>query len=351
MKKIQLYLGVLTAFAVSACGGGGGSSDGLSGEITIDGSSTVYPITEAVAEEFRAVGPDVRVTVGVSGTGGGFKKFGRGETDISNASRPITESEIALCRENGVDFIELPVAYDGLAVVVNPANDFVDYLTVSELKKLWEPAAQGTVTTWSQVREGWPDEPVNLYGAGVASGTYDYFTEAIVGEAKSSRGDYTASEDDNVLVQGVASDNNGLGYFGLAYYEENADKLKLVPIDDGNDENGAGPVAPSLETVSNGTYQPLARPEFIYINAASAGREEMKAFVDFYLESAPQLVAEVDYVPLEAEAYQLAMEKFAQGVTGSVFAQGTSIVGVSMVDLLKKGAATDTTADTASTQN
>lgn len=335
MKKIQLLFYASAALTLSACGGNR-SSDSLTGEISIDGSSTVYPITEAVAEEFRTVGPDVRVTVGVSGTGGGFKKFGRGETDISNASRPISESEIALCRENGVKFIELPVAYDGLAVVVNPANDFVDYLTVEELKKIWEPAAQGTITRWSQVREGWPDEPINLYGAGVASGTYDYFTEAITGEAKASRGDYTASEDDNVLVQGVANDNNALGYFGLAYYEENADKLKLVPIEDGNDANGAGPVAPSLETVSNGTYQPLARPEFIYINAASAVRDEMKAFVNFYLENASQLVREVGYVPLEAEAYELAAQKFAHGVTGTVFGEGASIVGVSMVELLRK---------------
>lgn len=342
MKQIQLLSFIFLAVDLSACGGNRSSGE-LSGEITIDGSSTVYPITEAVAEEFRNIGPAVRVTVGVSGTGGGFKKFGRGEIDISNASRPITQSEIAFCKENGIEFIELPVAYDGLAVVVNKENNFVDYFTVDELKKIWEPEAQGTINRWSQVREGWPDEPINLYGAGVSSGTYDYFTEAIVGKAKSSRGDYTASEDDNVLVQGVSKDRNGLGYFGLAYYEENADKLKLVPIDDGNDQNGAGPIAPSLETVSNGTYQPLARPEFIYINAESAKREEMIAFVNFYLESAPQLVEEVDYVPLESRAYELAAQKFAQGVTGSVFAEGTSIVGVSMVELLEN-AVTDSTA-------
>ncbi|HYH55034.1 MAG TPA: PstS family phosphate ABC transporter substrate-binding protein, partial [Anseongella sp.] len=329
---------------------GGGS---LTGKISIDGSSTVYPITEAVAEEFRAVERDVRVTVGVSGTGGGFKKFGRGETDISNASRPISSEEIALCKANGIEFIELPVAYDGLAVVINPANDFVDYLTVEELKKIWEPAAQGTITRWSQVREGWPDEPLNLYGAGVASGTYDYFTEAIVGKAKSSRGDYTASEDDNVLVQGIANDKNALGYFGLAYYLENSAKLKLVPIDDGNEGNGAGPIAPSMETVSKGTYQPLARPEFIYINAESAKREEMKAFVKFYLENAQELVEAVDYVPLEARAYELALQKFERGETGSVFGEGASIVGVSMVELLNKEGGADTVSakrDTVSVQ-
>lgn len=352
MKKLHLLFYVFLALAMAACGGNR-SSDGLTGEISIDGSSTVYPITEAVAEEFRAVGPDVRVTVGVSGTGGGFKKFGRGETDISNASRPISASEIALCKENGIEFIELPVAYDGLAVVVNPANDFVDYLTVEELKKIWEPAAQGTINSWSQVREGWPDEPLNLYGAGVASGTYDYFTEAIVGKAKSSRGDYTASEDDNVLVQGVANDKNGLGYFGLAYFEENSTKLKLVPIEDGNDANGEGPIAPSMETVSNGTYQPLARPEFIYINAESAKRKEMQAFVEFYLKNAPQLVEEVDYVPLEAQVYELALQKFKNGVTGTLFGQGTSIVGVSMTDLLKQQVSPDTVAgsDTVSGAN
>lgn len=355
MKKTHiLSVAAVLALAPAGCGPQRSSGNGehLTGEISIDGSSTVYPITEAVAEEFRAIEPEVRVTVGVSGTGGGFKKFGRGETDISNASRPISAEEIALCKENGISFIELPVAYDGLAVVVNPENDFVDYLTVEELKKMWEPAAQGTVTRWSQVRSGWPDEPLNLYGAGVASGTYDYFTEAVVGEAKASRGDYTASEDDNVLVQGVASDRNALGYFGLAYYEENSDKLKLVPVDDGEEGNGAGPVAPSQETVSNGTYQPLSRPEFIYINAGSAKRDEVQAFVKFYLENAPALVKEVDYVPLEQRAYELAAEKFARGTTGTVFGSGTSVVGLSMTELLNAEGSGDTTSvqDTVSAQ-
>ena len=279
----------------------------------------------------------VRVTVGESGTGGGFKKFSRGEIDINDASRPIKPEEIELCKQSGIEFIELPVAYDGLAVVVNKANTFVDYLTVSELKKLWEPAAQGKIKTWNQVRASFPNQPINLYGAGTASGTYDYFTEAVVGKAKSSRGDYNASEDDNVLVKGVSSDKNALGYFGLAYYENNADQLKLVPINDGNESNGAGAIIPTPETVSNGTYAPLSRPEFIYINAKSAGRPEVKAFITFYLENAQALAKEVGSVPLKPEVYQLIQERFDKKITGSLFANGTSTIGVDMSDILKKG--------------
>ena len=231
MKKI--ILSIIVAASLAACGGNNNKATGnLTGEIKIDGSSTVYPLSEAVSEEYRGDQSGVRVTVGESGTGGGFKKFSRGEIDINDASRPITAGEIESCKEAGVEFIELPVAYDGLAVVVNLENDFVDYLTIAELKKLWEPAAQGKIKTWNQIRPSFPNQPINLYGAGTASGTYDYFTEAVVGKSKSSRGDYNASEDDNVLVKGVSSDRNALGYFGLAYYENNADKLKLVPIDD-----------------------------------------------------------------------------------------------------------------------
>lgn len=335
MKRTLILL-TATAF-LAACGTkstteNAGSS--LAGEIKIDGSSTVYPITEAVAEEFRAVEAGVKVTVGVSGTGGGFKKFGRGETDISDASRPIKAEELTLCAENKVDFIELPVAYDGLAIAVNKANSFVDYITIAELKKIWEPEAQGKIKTWNQVRSTWPNEPINLYGAGVSSGTYDYFTEAVNGKAKASRGDYTASEDDNVLVQGVSSDKGALGYFGLGYYEENKDKLKLVPVDDENDANGKGAVAPTAETVTNGTYQPLARPEFIYINAKAADRPEVKAFVEFYLSNAAKLATEVGSVALPQEAYPLAAEKFKKKTTGTLFAE-KSAVGVNMVDLLK----------------
>lgn len=323
--------------ALASCGGNQDkkAATGLTGEIRIDGSSTVFPLTEAVSEEFRAVEPDVRVTVGESGTGGGFKKFSRSETDINDASRPITSEEIEFCKQAGVEFIELPVAYDGLAVVVSKENTFVDYLTVEELKKIWEPAAQGKIKTWNQVRSSFPNEPINLYGAGTASGTYDYFTEAIVGKAKSSRGDYNASEDDNVLVKGVSSDKNGLAYFGLAYYENNADKLKLVPIDDKNEANGKGGIIPSQETVSNGTYQPLSRPEFIYVNAKSAERPELKAFVRFYLENAGKLAKEVGYVPLPDEVYQLALKRVEAKITGTVFGKGKNTVGVNMADLLK----------------
>lgn len=301
------------------------------GRISIDGSSSVYPITEAVAEEFRKLHGDIRVTVGVSGTGGGFKKFSRGETDISNASRPIKKSEIEACKANGIDFIEMPVAYDGLAIVVSPANDFVDHLTVEELKKMWEPAAQDKIHSWKQIRSTFPDEPLRLYGAGTSSGTYDYFTEAIVGEAKSSRGDYTASEDDNVLVQGVSSDKGALGFFGLAYYEENKSKLKLVGID-----AGKGVVYPNDSTVRTGVYAPLSRPEFIYVNAQSATSPVIKEFIKFYIEQAAPLVKEVGYVPLPAEVYQLSYNRFLNNQWGSLFVN-TSTVGANLVKLLKEG--------------
>ncbi|MBN1952286.1 MAG: PstS family phosphate ABC transporter substrate-binding protein [Bacteroidales bacterium] len=273
--------------------------------IKIDGSSTVFPITEAVAEEFRSEMSNVRVTIGISGTGGGFKKFGRGETDISDASRPIKQKEIDICKENSISYVDLTVAFDGLAVIVNPENTWVDYFTVEELKKIWEPAAEGKIVKWNQIRPEWPDQELQLFGPGVASGTFDYFTEAVVGESGSSRGDFTASEDDNVLVQGVATSKYGLGFFGLAYYEENANKLKLVAVD-----GGEGPVKPSIETVSNGTYSPLSRPLFIYLNSKAAKREEVKKFVSFYLKNAPKLSKEVGYVPLPAEEYAVQTKKF-----------------------------------------
>lgn len=322
-----------------ACGGGEqhiSTIGDLSGTVQADGSSTVFPITEAVAEEFQAANRDVRVTVGISGTGGGFKKFCQGEIDVANASRPIKQSEVEQCRTNGVDYIELPVAYDGIAVVVNPANDWVDQLTVEELKKIWEPASQGKVTRWSQVRAGWPDREIRLFGAGVDSGTYDYFTEAVVGEQHASRGDYTSSEDDNVIVQGVATDELALGFFGYAYYEENQDKLRVVPINDGDDSNGAGAVAPTPESVMSGTYQPLARPVLIYIASKSLERPEVKAFVDFYISNAPALVSEVGYIPLPERAYQLAAQRVSDRVTGSMFSEGTSSVGVTIEDLLSR---------------
>lgn len=310
----------------------------LTGSILIDGSSTVYPISEAMAEEFQKKHPGVRITVGISGTGGGFKKFCNREIDIADASRPIKSSEMEQCQKNGVEYIELPIAYDGLAVVVNPQNDWVDYMTVEELKKIWEPDAQGKITHWNHVRPNWPNKPINLYGPGVDSGTYDYFTEAIVGKSGSSRGDFLASEDDNVLVHGVATDPLALGYFGLAYYEENKDKLKIVPIDDGNPDNGAGPITPTMETVSKGTYQPLSRPLFIYISKAAADRPEVKAFVRFYLDyqNAGTLIKEVGYIPLPAEVYKLALERFEKGKTGSIFGGKGAQPGITLEELLKR---------------
>jgi len=275
--------------------------------IRIDGSSTVYPITEAVAEEFqKAKRGEVKVTVGISGTGGGFKKFCRGETDISNASRPILKKEIDTCKAQGVEYIELPVAYDGLAVIVNPKNTWVTTLTAADLKKIWEPAAQGKVMTWKDVRPEWPDAKLKLFGPGSDSGTFDYFTEAINGKSKASRGDFTASEDDNVLVQGISGDKNSLGYFGLAYYEENKGKLKIVPIVNPATNKA---IIPSLQTVMDGTYSPLSRPLLIYINKKSLEKPEVKEFVNYYLKNADKLTKQVKYVPLPANAYKLATER------------------------------------------
>ena len=300
--------------------------------IKIDGSSTVYPITEAVAEEYQ-IATKVKVTVGISGTGGGFKKFCRGETDVQNASRPILKKEMDACKEAGIQYIELPVAYDGLTVVVNKNNDFVKSLTVEELKKMWEPSAQGKVKTWKQVNPAYPDTPLKLFGAGSDSGTFDYFTEAVVGKAKSSRGDYTASEDDNVLVQGVQSDKGGLGYFGFAYFEENQDKLRAVPI---VAKKGAAAVMPTFESVKNGTYQPLSRPMFIYVNATSAAfKPEVKAFINFYLDNAPTLVKEVKYIPLPANEYAAVTKHWKALKPGTGF-DGTPEVGVKIEELLAR---------------
>ncbi|MET0388455.1 MAG: PstS family phosphate ABC transporter substrate-binding protein [Polyangiales bacterium] len=303
--------------------------------IRIDGSSTVYPITEAAAEEFQKQHP-AKVTIGVSGTGGGFTKLCAGEIAIAGASRPIKAVEQQACAATKVELIELPVAYDGLAVVVHPKNTWATSLSVDELKKIWEPAAQQKITRWSQVRAGWPDRPLHLFGPGVDSGTYDYFTKAIVGEEHQSRGDYTSSEDDNVLVQGVSRDEGGLGFFGLAYYEENADKLKLIPIDDGVATNGQGPIVASTMTVEDGTYQPLSRPIFLYVAKAAHARPEVRAFIDFYLDHGPSLVKEAHYIALPARAYQLAHKRFDSGSTGSLFAGKGSEVGVTVEALLAR---------------
>ena len=331
--------GVLASFLITllaACGDGDtpqGEPDGAK-RVKVDGSSTVFPITEAVAEEFqKKYRGQYQVTVGISGTGGGFKKFCRGETHISDASRPITAGERENCAAEGIDYIELPVALDALSVVVNPKNDWVSCMSVDELRTAWAPEAQNTITNWSQVRDSFPDRPLALYGAGTDSGTYDYFTKAVVGEEHSSRGDFTASEDDNVLVQGVSSDINALGFFGLAYYEENHDKLKAVAIRNPQDEC----VKPSLETAANGTYVPLTRPLFVYVNAAALDSSKaVREFINFYLDKqlAPTLVSEVGYVPLPPRAYDLAQRNVEERHTGTAFADG-SRVGVSIEDLLR----------------
>ena len=327
---------ILAGVVIAGCSGGSDSAAGRGGVVRIDGSSTVFPISEAVAEEFQKESPGARVTVRISGTGGGFQKFCRGESDISNASRPIKPTEIEACAQAGIVFSEVPVAYDGLVVVVNPKNTWVDHLTVAELKKIWAPESQGRITRWSQVRAGWPDRELHLFGAGVDSGTYDYFTEAINGKEGASRGDFTSSEDDNVLVQGVATDELAIGFFGIAYYDQNRSRLKAIPVDDGRDDNGKGPIAPSIATVKDGTYQPLSRPLFIYIAHKSAERPEVKAYMDYYLTRGGPLVQEVGYVPLTAEGYQLAKAHFDTRVPGTVFGSGGSQVGVTVEQLLAR---------------
>jgi phosphate transport system substrate-binding protein len=321
-----------------ACGGGstGGGDTSESTLVTLDGSSTVFPISEAVAEEFQKANPGTRVTVGISGTGGGFQKFCRGETDISDASRPISKTETEACAKAGIEFVELPIAYDGIAIVVNPKASWITDITSAELKTLWGPEAQGKVTRWNQVRASWPDREIHLFGAGVDSGTYDYFTEAVNGKAKASRGDFTSSEDDNVLVQGISNDELALGFLPYAYYEENRERLKLAPVNDGKEDNGPGAVVPSPETIRTGTYQPLSRPVFIYVSAKAASRPLVQKFVDYYLAHAEALVREVNYVGLGADAYTLVADRFSRRVTGSVFAGGENTVGLTVDQLLSK---------------
>jgi phosphate transport system substrate-binding protein len=300
---------MLAALTVSlaACGDAGAREGALTGSIELDGSSTVYPISEAVAEEYAiARGTGVRVTIGFSGTGGGFKRFCTGETEISNASRHIKDAERELCEQNGIDFVELPVAIDGLAVVVNPQNTVVECLTVEELRRIWEPGSR--ISSWSQVRDGLPADPIKLYGPGTNSGTFDYFTEAVMGESGASRGDYTASEDDNVLVQGVIGDRNALGYFGYAYYIENEGRMKVLGVDDGR-----GCVTPTEAAVRGGEYTPLSRPLFIYVTRQALDRPEVADFVRFYMESAPELVPQVGYVPLQDAEYRSNLSQVGQG--------------------------------------
>ena len=282
-----------------------GNTEKMSGEVAIDGSSTVYPITAAVGEEFQQLNPDVKITVGFSGTGGGFEKFLQKEIDINDASRAIKSEEIAKAEENKIEYKEIKIAYDGLSVVVSHDNDFVDNLTVDELKRIWEPNSK--VKTWKDVRPEWPAEEIKLFGPGSDSGTFEYFTEEVVGEKGAIRTDYTASEDDNVLVNGVAGEKNGMGFFGYAYYVENKDKLKVVPID-----NGSGPVEPNEETVKSGAYAPLSRPLFIYVRTESLKKAEVKAFLEFYLKEGTKVIPSVGYVPINEDEYKAGLDIIAK---------------------------------------
>lgn len=327
LVQLAMAAGLLVAFGLESHP----AQAEQSAMIKVDGSSTVYPITEAVAEEFQnANRGNIRVTVGIAGTGGGFKKFCRGEIDIADASRPILKEEMALCQKNRITYYELPIAFDALTVAVSPMNSWVTSITIEELKKIWEPAAQGKITKWNQIRSDWPDAPLVLFGAGSDSGTFDYFTDAIVGKAKSSRGDYTASEDDNMLVQGIERNTNALGYIPFAYYAAQMKKLKPVAI-----AGRSEPVLPSAETVLKGSYQPLSRPLFIYVSEGSAKRTEVKQFVEYYLTEGPKLIAEVRYIRLLDQAYEMAHERFKKGVVGTGFG-GAPEVGLSVEEIMKR---------------
>ncbi len=304
------------------------------GRVVVDGSSTVFPITEAVAEEFQKAHKGSAITVGVSGTGGGFKKFLAGEVDVVNASRPIKASELEFAQMSDISFVELPVAYDALSVVVNKKNTWVDHLTVAELRKIWSPESQGKVTKWSDVRAGWPDKPLRLFGPGTDSGTFDYFTEVINGKEDASRGDYTSSEDDNVIVKGVEGDEGALGYFGVAFYEANKSRLKVVPVDDEKAENGAGPQLPTADNVIKAVYSPLSRPLFIYARASSLARPEVAQFASFYLANAKTLSSEVGYIPLPDALYSQVQGRLDRKVAGSLFDGKAAMVGTTLDQLL-----------------
>lgn len=309
IKNIFAVLSI--SFLLISCGSGDQNGDQLSGRVRIDGSSTVFPLSEAVAEEFRSAQPAIRVTVGSSGTGAGFKKFARGETDITDASRSIKPEEQESLESSNINYKELTVALDGIAIVVHPENDWVQNITVEELRKIWESDSQ--VQQWSDIRDGWPEQDIHLFGPNTAHGTYDFFTEAIMGESGNSRTDYNAVSDYNVAVQGISTDEYALGYFGLAYYEENSDQLKLLGVD-----NGSGtPIQPSLETVKDGTYAPLSRSLFIYVSESAANQEAVRTFINFYLDNAGQLAKEIGYVPLPDEEYTQQKEDFASFSTGS----------------------------------
>jgi phosphate transport system substrate-binding protein len=357
-KHAGWWLAAIAACLISGCGGqeanqksgastaatastptGGGTDakpesqedlKSLKGTIKVDGSSTVYLVTEKVAAVFQKASR-VKVTVGISGTGGGFKKFVRGEIDIADASRPILKAEMDDARKANIEYIELPVCFDALTVAVNPANT-LESITVAELKKMWEPEASQKVTRWNHVNAAWPDAELTLYGAGTDSGTFDYFTEAICGKAKSSRGDYGANENDNVIVQGISGNKHALGYIPFAYYVTNKSKLKALAVDW---EKGAGPVLPSLENVLAGKYNPLSRPLFIYVNRKAADRPEVKAFVEFYLKQANELAAKVKYLPLPEKAYTMGLDRFAKLQTGSGFG-GEAEIGLPVEEILSR---------------
>lgn len=332
MNMVGKRFALLTAIAATAAAAIGLTAPAVKSQsgniIRIDGSSTVYPITEAVAEEFQKANRNTRVTVGISGTGGGFKKFCAGETEISNASRPISSREIAACKRSGVNYVELPVAYDALTVVINENNNWAKNLTTAQLKRMWEPGAQGKIKNWNQVDPKFPNTPLRLYGPGADSGTFDYFTEAVNGKSKASRTDYTASEDDNVLVQGVSRDRGALGYFGFAYYEANKSRLNAAAI------NG---VMPSIEAVKNGTYRPLSRPLFIYVSSKAMDRQDVQQFVQFYMRNGARLSARVKYVPLPARAYVTALGHFRTRRMGTIFG-GKEAIGLTIEELLRREA-------------
>ena len=331
IKKRYFALAIAAATTLVSCSGNVSSTQNPA--IDIDGSSTVYPITEAIVDSYKAQKEQADINLDVSGTGGGFDKFCQGETDITNASRPISASEMDTCRESGVAYIELPIAFDALTVVVNKDNDWIDSITTEELETIWSPEATNTISRWNQVNPEYPDRPINLYAPDPDSGTFDYFTEAIVGESGASRSDYLDSEDDNTLVQGVQQDPNAMGYFGLSYYETQKDEIKALAIDSGD-----GAVLPSRETVESGQYQPLSRPLFIYINSSAAQKNpQLQALVKYYLEQAPDTVQQVGYVPLPEEGYELTKIHFDRGKVGTVF-EGKSVFNLTIEELLTKQA-------------
>lgn len=331
LKHLALAAGVAAAALLGACGQSNNAPTSAAGgeTVRVDGSSTVFPLSEAAAEQFSAeTRGRVRVTVGESGTGGGFRKFCRGETEVQGASRPILAEEIEACAAAGITFVEIPIAFDGLTVVVHPSNPLTS-VTMAELRRVWEPSAERTITTWRQVNPAWPEGPLQLFGAGTASGTFDFFTEAVVGTAKSSRTDYTPTEDDNVTVQGVATNTGAMGYFGIAYYEQNQERLKALAID-----AGSGPVAPTAETVANGTY-PLSRPLFIYVSAEAMRRPAVMQFAQFYVANAARIAPNVGYVALPETAYATLTERVTARSTGTAFG-GAQHVGDSIEEVLAR---------------